>query len=67
MDYIFHVCVSMLLDLARVTGLSYEAVNVIIFCVIWPLGTLFLILKVKHQRVEIKTLKRALRRTDCCR
>jgi hypothetical protein len=41
-DYIFEKCVVFLHWLARKLGTTYEAVNVWLFCVIWPLLTLFL-------------------------
>ena len=41
-DYIFEKCVVFLHWIARKLGTSYEAVNVWVFCVIWPLFTLFL-------------------------
>ena len=40
---IFQLCVDLLLWLARLLDTSYEAINVWIFCVIWPLITLLLI------------------------
>ena len=40
---IFRLCVSFLVWLAGKIGMSYEAVNVWIFCIIWPALTLGLI------------------------
>mgnify|MGYP006976769016 CR=1 FL=1 len=40
---IFGWCVSLLEWLAEKLGMTYEAVNVWIFCVIWPLLTLALV------------------------
>lgn len=57
MDKIFDACVSMLLDMAELTGLSYKQINVVIFCFLWPIVTLYLVLKVLRQRDEIKRLK----------
>ena len=39
-DFIFMVCVMLLVDLANVLGVSYEFINIIIFVVIHPLLTL---------------------------
>lgn len=36
MNEIFDLCVHLLLYLAEITGLSYEEINVIIFCFIGP-------------------------------
>lgn len=38
-EQIFGTCVLLLMGLAALLGISYEAVNVWIFCVIWPLIT----------------------------
>jgi len=43
MDSIFDACVRILMGLASLTGLSYEAVNVIIFVVLLPVGLIGLI------------------------
>ena len=42
-DYIFEKCVVLLHWLARKCGTTYEAINVWIFCIIWPLFTMALI------------------------
>ena len=44
-DFIFKICVIVLVDLAELLGLSYEALNIIIFIIIQPaLILLFFIL-----------------------
>ena len=44
-DFIFKICVIVLVDLAELLGLSYEALNIIIFIIIQPaLVILFFIL-----------------------
>ena len=44
-DFIFKICVIVLVDLAELLGLSYEALNIIIFIIIQPaLIILFFIL-----------------------
>lgn len=57
MDQIFNACVLMLLDLAELTGLSYKQINVVIFCFLWPIFTLCLVLTVLRQRDEIRKLR----------
>lgn len=42
-DRIFYLCVRLLQWLAKKLGITYNEVNVWIFCVIWPLVTLALI------------------------
>ena len=56
MDAIFNGCVLLLLFLADLVGLSYEAINVWIFVVIWPVFTLVLIAIVVWQRWRIRQL-----------
>lgn len=36
----FNLCVQWLLYVGNKTNLSYEALNVLIFCVIWPIITI---------------------------
>ena len=43
MDTIFNACVRILVGLGNLTGLSYEAVNVIIFVILLPLGLMGLV------------------------
>ena len=44
-DFIFKICVVVLVDLAELLGLSYEALNIIIFIILQPaLIDLFFIL-----------------------
>ena len=42
-DAMFSGCVYFLIDLAKLTGMTYEQVNVIIFCILWPAFTAYLI------------------------
>ena len=48
-DAIFNGCVLLLLFLADQLGVSYEAINVWIFVVIWPVITLTLMATVVRQ------------------
>ncbi len=47
---IFNLCVAALVWLADLLGLSYQAINVFIFVVIWPLFTVLLIWVILRQR-----------------
>ncbi|MGI8603624.1 MAG: hypothetical protein ACR2OZ_11585 [Verrucomicrobiales bacterium] len=60
---IFTWCVEILFDGARLLGISYEAINIWIFCIIWPLLTLALIAIVMLQRSRIRFLKARLAAT----
>ena len=57
-DSIFQGCVDLLLWLAAMTGTTYKEINVIIFCVIWPLLTLGLVALCLVQRAQIRRLRR---------
>ncbi len=60
-DNVFKACVDLLLALAAKLGVSYNAVNVWIFCILWPLLTLALIGTIVSQRRRIQRLQRSLR------
>jgi hypothetical protein len=55
-DAIFDGCVLLLLFLAELLGMTYKAINVWIFVVIWPMFTLALIAVVVWQRLRIQKL-----------
>ncbi len=57
-DNVFQWCVDLLLWLAAMTGTTYKEINVIIFCVIWPLLTLGLVALCLVQRAQIRRLRR---------
>ena len=50
-DFVFKVCVIILVDLGNLVGLSYEAINIFIFVFLQPgLILLFFILWIKERR-----------------
>ena len=51
-DKLFLLCVKLLQWLAGKFGTTYEAVNILIFCIVWPLITLALvvIIIVQHSK-----------------
>ena len=55
-DYIFKLCVVLLTELAQFLGTSYEAINIWIFVIIWPILTLYLIFRVILLRRKIRQL-----------
>ncbi len=57
-DRIFDLCVVFLVWLARVTGTTYKEINVIIFCILWPLFTLGLIVLCMVQWARLRKIKR---------
>ena len=52
-DQTFNFCVYLLYDLANILGISYEEINVWIFCVIWPEASLILFAEVIRLRLKI--------------
>lgn len=61
-DALFDLCVRILLWLATLFGVSYNEINIWIFCVIWPIATVILVGLVVWQGIRIRKLKRALNR-----
>ena len=46
MEQVFDACVALLLWLAAITGLTYKQVNVIWFCILWPILTAYHCLRI---------------------
>ena len=57
-DAVFDGCVLLLLFLADLFGMTYKAINVWIFVVIWPVFTFVLITLVILQYLKIRRLLR---------
>ena len=51
-DTIFNFCVRLLYDVANILGISYEEINVWLFCVIWPFLSLVLFAEVIRLRIK---------------
>ena len=58
MDKIFDLCVEFLLYLAKITGLTYNEINVWIFVILGPIFIIILIAIVIKQFFTIKKLKK---------
>ena len=54
-DETFNICVKLLFDVADIVGISYEEINVWLFCVIWPILTLFMFAEILRLRLKINT------------
>ena len=59
-DYLFYLCVDILVWLAELTNLSYELINIIIFIIAYPIFVLLLILIFYFQNKKIKEIKNKL-------
>ncbi len=57
-DYIFYLCVDFLAWLAKVTGTTYELVNIVIFIIGYPLFVILLLLIIYWQNKKIKKLNK---------
>ena len=57
-DYIFYLCVDILVWLAKITGTSYEFINILIFVIGYPLFVIFLITIIYWQYKIPKNLKK---------
>ncbi len=57
-DFIFYWCVDFLASLAKLTGTTYELINILIFIIGYPLFVLFLLFIIYRQKNKIKKLTR---------
>jgi hypothetical protein len=64
-DRIFDLCVVFLVWLSQVTGTTYKQINVIVFCILWPIFTLALVLVVVLQQARIARLRKAAGGEGC--
>ena len=53
-DYIFYLCVDILAWMAKVTGTTYEFINILIFIIGYPLFVICLIAIIYWQYKKIK-------------
>ena len=53
-DAIFRYCVVLLVNMAKVLGISYEALNIWVFIIVQPLIILFLFIWVLRLRSKLK-------------
>ena len=52
-DQTFDYCFQLLFDVAAILEISYEEINVWIFCVIWPLLSLIMLFEIIRLRIKI--------------
>ena len=57
-DYLFYLCVDILVWLANATGTTYEFVNIIIFVIGYPVFAIVLLLIIYFQYKKIKKLNK---------
>ena len=51
-DQIFDYCVDLLFDVAAILGITYEEINVWLFCIIWPLLSLIMFVEIIRLRLK---------------
>ena len=56
-DLVFKVCVIALVDLASLLGVSYEEINIWIFVIIWPILTIYTILRIIFLKCKLRKLR----------
>lgn len=54
-ENVFNLCVTMLFEMAEWTGMTYKQINVLIFCIIWPIVTIGLCWSNMRLRYKLKT------------
>ncbi|MBI5722401.1 MAG: hypothetical protein HZA50_00425 [Planctomycetes bacterium] len=63
-DGMFYLCVYFLRWLADMFGVSYNTINVLIFCLLWPAFMVILIVIIIRQRRKIKELRNKLKNDE---
>ena len=61
MDTVFDWCVSLLVYLAGIIGITYQEINVWIFVIIWPVLSIFMFALIVMQRARINKLRKDLK------
>ena len=56
-DYLFYLCVDILVWIAKATGTTYEFVNIVIFVVGYPSFVIALLLVIYFQYKKIKKIE----------
>ena len=55
-DFTFDFCVQLLFDIADLIGISYEEINVWLFCIIWPILSLIMFAEIIRLRLKLNIL-----------
>ena len=56
-DYLFYLCVDILVWLAEITGTTYELINIIIFVIGYPVLVILLLFIIYFQYKKIKKIE----------
>ena len=56
-DNLFNSCVLFLVQVASLLGVTYEELNVYLFCIAWPTITVYMMLRIMYLKWKIRWLK----------
>ena len=56
-DNLFNSCVLFLVQIASLLGVTYEELNVYLFCIAWPTITVYMMLRIMYLKWKIRWLK----------
>ncbi len=57
-DYLFYLCVDILVWLSELTGTTYELINILIFVIGYPLFVILLLIIIYFQHKKIKKIEK---------
>jgi hypothetical protein len=57
-DVVFNYCVRLLYDVASLIGITYEEINVWIFCILWPVATIIMLTEIIRLRIKFSKVGR---------
>jgi hypothetical protein len=60
-DILFNLCVNLLIDLAKMLGMSYKEINIYIFCIIEPIIFLVMLGIIIGQNRILKQVHKSLK------
>ena len=60
-DYLFYLCVDILIWLAKATGTTYEFINILIFIIGYPVFVIVLITIIYWQYKKIRELNKKIK------
>ena len=63
-DLVFNYCVKLLYDAASFVGISYEEINVWVFCILWPIATILILGEIVRLKIKIRRFKRSVRHSN---
>ena len=56
-DNLFNSCVLFLVQIASLFGVTYEELNVYLFCIAWPIITVYMFFRILYLSCKIRWLR----------